>query len=745
MEISREQSTTTPISNIKLQKILISSLNRVVHIIMNYWPPPLFPSSNDSCNLGGYNNHHQIEHLTIDKATQKELKKLIKTLTDVNGTHTLIPSNGNPHLKNFIIEFLPCSRKLNVNKQPWKEPIWPNKLETLTSNVLSPMLKEKMYVDTLFKASIKEILPPKCNATLQYLECSSFSKEQSFILDIVNVTSRKKQLLPEVNLQLYWGSNLQQKQDCILIETLNDTSEEYSNVVNQFTLEEIPEPNLSRFHLELFSKPVTEKRVHLQYTLPTWNKPDIPSITENHYLLAEQQLFDDTFNDLEFYLQRINRKCSPERLKLHKKSFTRKHLPAWHIDKEVLLSWDWNPFRKIDFEFRAVVQNLEDVLDIEPFRLELNNSNYEFCYSSELYLLQNDMQGTVLHKLPPTTVAKGESVENDNKAEMIANEKETTSMDSSRYENTTTETPINTSLIPHKRSILDSDLLSLIVSKKKNLTQNTTTIIQDHSNNISSSIIHHGLVKCRIDISNDTSIISEEFIPEIKITMDQLNSEDFSDTLPKTIILNSNKLLMNYDVVNHLRGVNYLNVKELKLKVNCDIILNSTSCIIRISLEKFQQVLQNGKLYYADDFKQLSMNFKRVIVLVNFNRETADSDLDIFWRVQLCLSSKQFTIHYIANNSNNTFDSMTTTSYILGYVKALSLHVETQSLLSSERQDYELVQSVTNNPILTAFLLEKFTLFQLLCEMTKYKNKDLQPYLTEYQWSCFHRLLKATW
>lgn len=703
---------------------------------MEYWPPPCFPSDYSDFNLSGYDANNHSEQLLINQSTQRELKSVIRKLRGRG--NSLNPHSGcYPRVERFILDFFPYTRKQINTIEPFQFLRWECHIDATKCSTDCSFPKEKLSVDPTFKKQIGEILPGKHSLAMKPIENSKPLKIQDFILDMIIIQSKNEKPSPYSVAESSWVSKLQNDQELILQETLCDVGGEIMDFNHESKLEEISAFNVDKFYLEILTKEHVTKSVSKSFNFPTWKEPNIIPIPDNYYYVMEQELFDETFNKLELYLRKIDPNSKNVHLSKRQKKLKKKFFPVWHLDKEVLMSWEWNPFRKIEVEFNNILSNLEELNDNKEKLISFTMSECTYFWSSELCLLQNSSQEVIVHKLPPRNENKPTTPETTDKATTTRTENDSSS------DNLTSNTEINTSLIPHKRSILDPDLLSLIISKKKKSHQDTTSSLPDNTSDSLSNILQHGLVKSRMELSRKSSVLPEEYVPEIHIALGNVHFPTSSKTsTPKTIILNSSKLLINHDIVTQLRDIQGVCIIEQKLGVNCDIILNATTCLVRISLEKFQQTSPEGSLHYSKELQQLVQYFQCCIVLIEYDRETAVADPDIFWRVQLCLSGGSFTLHFIANEANGMRPNDYAACYVLDYVNKLSQQVNTTALQPQGRQDYELVHSLTRNPLLTTALLAEYNLCQLLLAVdTSNPPKQLTP----YHLASFRRLVHAEW
>ncbi|QHS73102.1 Zip2p [Saccharomyces paradoxus] len=171
------------------------------------------------------------------------------------------------------------------------------------------------------------------------------------------------------------------------------------------------------------------------------------------------KLFDAHFNKLEFFKIRTK--------KLKRNRLVKKNIHGiWRLEKEDLKDLVWDPLKKISNHSRGTIFEHEtineEVYSIKPKRL-----TFQELDSGSLDLIDNQKKtfGTIKLAMRISNEKKIEdfSFEGSERNDVTANE----TQEFHQNDRLSSEGDINTSLAPQKRSFIDNELMSMLVTKKK--------------------------------------------------------------------------------------------------------------------------------------------------------------------------------------------------------------------------------------------------------------------------------------
>lgn len=205
------------------------------------------------------------------------------------------------------------------------------------------------------------------------------------------------------------------------------------------------------------------------------------------------------------------------------------------------------------------------------------------------------------------------------------------------------EENVNTSLAPQKRSFIDSELMSMLATKKKNKKHkqtdgksvSPTSFLMNsgtYTNQAETPVSKSAYIE-RNDLSFNTSSIRHSILKEhIK---------------NKCIAVNANKMVENQKVIQFLCKNSQLDLIEQPYFGECDFIINHSTCLYKIYANQFLQLRHNGSLYYDKAINDLLTEFQRVIIVVEFPEILQEVDPDLFWKIRFYLLHSRANVFFI--------------------------------------------------------------------------------------------------
>ena len=355
------------------------------------------------------------------------------------------------------------------------------------------------------------------------------------------------------------------------------------------------------------------------------------------------ELFDTQFNKLEFFKIRTKK---PERSKPVKKKVQN----IWRLDKGDLKVLVWDPLKTFcSYSWDTILEN--DIINEEGYSIKPIKMRFQKLSSSSLDLIDNQRKqfGTI-------KLAVG--VPNENTTE---NTTENTSFEESERNDVTvnctldlkkdndlssSKADINTSLAPQKRSFIDNELISILATKRKFKKH------KEHGSsarNISSTsyLMNSGTYA---NTPMETSITKSVCNDKRELSFDSsliIHSIFKDDIESKYIAVNTNKMMENHKVIQALCQNSQLDLIDQPYFGECDFIIDHSTCLLKIQINRFLQLKDNGSLYYSKTINDLLTEFHRVIIIVEFPEILQKVDPDLFWKVRFYLLHPRIEAFFI--------------------------------------------------------------------------------------------------
>lgn len=694
----------------------------------------------NSLHLGGNIQEVLNEHIVVDHKTQNKLKKIVHKLSPSNKYSDLkILTNKQFQLERFLLSFILGQtgdkhiRRHHLTKE------WPQRGAMQKSEINLKVPKEKIEISKECQEAIKNVIGRKGKDQItlhhEFIPGCNLSKYELITL---RRSKPKRNAKVFVYSESVWTSNIDINLEDIVNEKLTETEyiDTRINEVIEFQYLNVPQIND-------YLIPLTDRKAQVEYirkksVTNVWNFEESTTYPIELFYNLERSLFDDTFHDLEFYLIRIKH-CKNDQYQ-DKNNYIRSK-KIWKLDKQLLKSINWTPFKRINDKSIHYFNNLENIKEV-IFQISLNTVNFNYLNSSSFDLI--DIENKIFNSYQIGLNETHSAIEIPEEKTTSVQETTTASFVTETHEVSTTTETINSSLIPQKRSLLDPSILSIIQAKKmKRKSLNDSSFSKN----------------CTIQNTLSFGINKN---PELSITESNWNSLDHDyreqfflaapclpfNMTPKAIIVNSSKLLVNHSILYELRSSQNCDVIEKKIDLMCDFIISSECCITRIKLENFQQCDSKSKLYYSNSFKHLSYFFKKIVVLVDYKDVTEQTDPDLFWKIGLFLNLKLFQVHLINKTNNTKSHDNLILSYILKYITKLSPSTGTNFCSRVGNSDFEFLCKITNNPLLSSEILNQHTLLDFFKNIQLSKTHDEFPItklLTYWQWISLKSLFAVTW
>ncbi|KAI8396963.1 hypothetical protein J6895_02418 [Nakaseomyces glabratus] len=587
----------------------------------NMWTPPTLPLPLQSLPK---------ENIPIDKRTQKcllQIKKLCSTQFSLNKEY-----KSTFNLIDYKLQRIIQPHNLSVN------PIysfWPHTVERL---VVPPIYYEMLPNQQIYTLDYLQINP-------QYhipIKSVQKSKQKAFQLNLLPLPRQK---FRQIQLESYMPSKLESKMTSICEESLPKTV--IFDYQGYFALKQ--KLLTSNTLLTARLNPISTSagcRQKLKFTThwPSWTieiKTDISNISRLHKVL-----FDENFNKIELF------KLTSCNLKVERStSIKKKHIATWKLDKLQLKELDWDPLRKLKAYSVQKKINCDEVhaqatFTTTPLKLVLMPIN-----SSEIHILQNNYGNIVISaksfgNLQPKNMTESSQVSNNNTKLL----KEARTTGSSMSDRSTSNTSYKcSSLVPEKRSLLDSNLISIVQLKK--LRTSYPQSIESHSGEMSLlRLLHSNSGKTEIQ-QNDTWYDTAKLNTTPKTTSFKLEGQDIKKKV--SIIANEYDISTTYQITRLLRERQYSNIEEYRMTLPCHFILSFSSCLLLVEISKVFQCITAGELFLERTLSILIKHFRVVHVFIEYEPNTELYDKDIFWKAKLILNNPQVRTIFIPKFSNN--------------------------------------------------------------------------------------------
>ncbi|CAR31097.1 ZYRO0E09768p [Zygosaccharomyces rouxii] len=661
---------------------------------LEYW---ILDSSAVNSSDGGYENTFTNTKETV--RLEKKSQKLLQKLSHSSGPKVQLQKVKTDSLEHFQLEAMPLKftpKQYNIRCLPWPKIEISDNLQNFHSPKEKLKLEDEskrlfVWLTDLSKSQIQHDPIARRKNRLQGRE--SFKIKFEFLTSCIKQCSKinRCEFMPSVlgtrfketlrenipkTVSFAFGEKLKLEHHFCKTASLED-----------YILEATEVPLLPRISAELLRWPV-------------------PSANPNELVfeMLRSQLFDLEFNKLEFFKMDITCTQSNKRAKIK--------LPKnWKMCKSELKQWDWNPFKQIEKTAIAESTTRETIATyaFNPpiFVLEF----HKFPYNSFDFInLEEDTFGSLkfasASRLAPTMTKKPSAT----------SEREKT-MDS-----TINSEHDNTSMIPHKRSFIDDDLLTILHSRKRSRKHD------DHYTSTPS----HGATMFRImnqEMNRYQAVGSSPVSAALEPPKTPaIPFEPAND--PRRILVNATKIRENHKIIQYLSNETQLQLVEQELPLQCDFIIDATSCIVIVQLDLFFQLQADKTMFYENTLKSLLNEFKTVVVLIKYPVIIDIADRDVFWKIRLYLQPPDFQL----------FLTEETPQEIGKWINMLSNEPLNDQPLGSHP-----LLLLHFNKFLVQELLSKYTLKKILLMAIKNQNKELSCLLTDAQLKRIQKLMALGW
>lgn len=475
--------------------------------------------------------------------------------------------------------------------------------------------------------------------------------------------------------------------------------------------------------------------------VPTWAVSSFSNNDTSCFERLKLKVFDVEWSKLEFYKISVKTSQDIKKKKINILPFL-KYLKPWKLSKDQLLFLNWKPFdayKNSDTVAKITAESIDTDLS---FEVRSSPINFQILEYNCLDLISNDKENKECVRIEIQTCFANNK---ENKDEYALNE-DLSPTEQNIFNNSTTENTENTSLVPQKRSIIDEELRSILELKRKRKKEGDVHANTNKQKTLYGSsiltLLHKNQPQDAVSIrsnvsgnSNERSINTDTPPPKLEHLETSLNINK-----KPTVILNMEKIEVNHRILQCLVNTYDIDIIEDKTCFPCDFILNSTACIIRIQLDKFFQSATTTHLFYDSNLQKLIKEYKRVIVLVEYDQVLLSVDREIFWKIQLYLSHLALEVHFVGS----------TTKEIAKWIMILSSKYATCNF--TELPAYDMVQEdekilyeLRFNMFLVKDILSITPLKELLTNISGRRFNRLPSVLTKTQLRRLERLVTASW
>lgn len=711
------------------------------------WIPPIveLPQFN---LVGGYLNQFAKERISLKKKEAKTLNKAIHKIATSSDTIDDHTRKYDFIIEKLITKYSACGSMIS-------------KLETRNTPIIPTNTNQVIRVEELQKERIKlkkeEVpylqyiaqLPSKKVDTDSPLCCL---QENSFVVSEIFLPGSLYRPPKHVIKKLIPVKELGQFNE-IIHEKLIDSS--IQGIIPENPLAVKPLDTICRFLLNANLFTQDNNKIKLPINIQTWEvnlKEESSKIADNFFRELEDKLFDIQFHKLEFFKLACD-KLPRNRIRIVK---VKKY---WTLSSSKLKQMKWAPFSK--WNNPLIIKEIEEE-KIGLIGFSIPNTPITFNYipntDLELYDAKKAFFSTIQINTTNTINNKGPDLITasvDPKEKEISRDNSTDD-DTSSNADPTENTKINTSLMPQKRSFLDSDLQSLIKRKRTSFEQSkiqhmgSAALTTDSMEEDVSEIFQSGIFEKTTESSFQNS--SKKRTGAMKMPQEEesglfdfhfnLNSQlDIKDRL---IIFNVNKINKNYKLLQYLinQSGQCCTIIERELITECDLILNSCTCVIRMELGKFFQKDGSNRLHYSDVISSCLAEYKRVKVIIEYKSDTYLYDKDVFWKVFYFLPFPKFELFFVARDDIPVLAHCMTQ---LIWKEATDEFTEEDFMEEDMKSGGILLSTLNFNPILVNTLLGSYTLSDLISRVNNGLDPQLVQLMTIPQLNRLKRLNSINW
>ncbi|GCF00254.1 hypothetical protein ZYGM_003103 [Zygosaccharomyces mellis] len=663
----------------------------------DYWVSSKSAVDNvDSGYKNTFTNTKETIHL------EKKNQKILRKLSHSNFPKLQLQKARTYSWEHFRLDTLPLrftSKQYNIDYFPWPEVATNDYLQNVNypkEKVKLENESKRLFVWLANLASFQAQCEPiaKCGNIPQGTKYFQIEYELSSYRPSRPLRPMRNEFMPSV-----LGTRFKETLRENISEKVTFSFDNKSWIEQQFS-----KTILSKdYILEVLEPPVPPKS---SVKLQQWPLPGVGK-NEAVFEMLKSRLFDLEFSKLEFF-----------KMNTYHTTHTRnrsKILPVkWKISKSQRKSWDWNPFKQIEKKNMAEMTPRETITTciFKPpiFEVEIHKLPYN---SFDFINLEENTFGSVKF------ASASRPIPTINQDQLITSQKETT-LDSTI--NNESHESQNTSMIPHKRSFIDDDLLTILHSRKERKKQDNCDTSGTSHEATMFHIMNQGMNKYqKIRSSPAFTALKPPKTPQIPF-------EPIPDK--REILMNTNRMKENHKIIQYISNETHLDLIEQELPFRCDFIINATSCIFIAQLDLFFQLQADNTMYYEHIFKSLFNEFKTIVVLIKYPEVLDITDEDIFWKIRMFLQPPEFQL----------FLTKETPQCIGKWIDILS-----NKPYNKEPFDFHPFFLLHFNKFLVQKLLSSYTLEQVLLMSITEQTKELSDLLTETQLKRLQKLMALGW
>lgn len=634
-------------------------------------------------DTGKYLKHYTKECLSLNKSQAKYLNtlynKLIFTKEDSLTCQTF---------QNF--EILPLFHGVYLNKvlKEVELPKWnqlsleckcdfTKKFTTILKEKVILTAESKLYLEKIISLQTRSLHVDPFEVKILYFQ------DTSYMVDLIHVPQyfhkREKLLIPDKYIATNKFPDIEQD-----VEQLNENEDFHlpsiENIIPKIPLVLMPFDTTDQYIFHIDAKKQNISNLTLPIDILIWNvkyNNCENNIISTLFKELELKLFDIEFHKFEFFKFACHQKFKNNLKQTKITTF-------WILSKMVLKQMKWSPFKK--WNKPEIYEKFQDEkipavnfcmpIFITGAILYIPNTDLDLYErgKSSMKNLQINTEVVLYDKSDKALIETGRRRREHTSKDNIEGEDENVKNGSYRSVQSsilTEEFSDKTALtIPKKRSFLDSDLQAIIAKKKSQLTSNKK--VSDQTDKMSqiystredlTDIFQSGIFNDFENTIEASSIEQMGNIPDLSqfgSHMNNLLHESFPiDLFPKynikdkLIIFNSNRITNNYKLLQGLinQDIPSCAIIEREISTICDVILNSSTCVICLELTKFFQRQSSGSLYYLDILKDCLQEYKRIKIMFNYDPNLILYDNDTFWKIYLYLPFPRFELFFIPDGS----------------------------------------------------------------------------------------------
>lgn len=659
----------------------------------DYWV--LSKSAVDNVD-SGYKNTFTNTKETIH--LEKKNQKLLRKLSHSNFPKLQLQKARTYSWEHFRLDTLPLrftSKEYNIDYFPWPEVATNNYLQNVNypkEKVKLENESKKLFVWLANLPSFQTQCEPIAKCGNKQQETKSFQVEYELLSYRTSgpLKTIRHEFMPSI-----LGTRFKETLRENISKKVTFSFDNKSWIEQQFSKTIL----FKDYILEVFEPPVPPKS---SVKLQQW---PLPGVGKNEVIfeILKFRLFDLKFNKLEFF--KMN-------------TYPTKHirnqskiLPVkWKMSKSQRKSWDWNPFKQIEKKNIAEITPRETIATyiFKPpiFEFEIHKLPYN---SFDFINLEENTFGSVKF------VSASRPTPAINQDHLITSQKETT------IDSTINNESQNTSMIPHKRSFIDDDLLTILHSRKEKKHDNCDTSRTPHEATMFHIMNQETNKYQKIESSPVFTALKPPKTPRIPF-------EPIPDK--RKILMNTNKMKENHKIIQYISNETHLDLIEQELPFKCDFIIDATSCIFIAQLDLFFQLQADNTMYYEHIFKSLLNEFKTIVVLIKYPEVLDTTDEDIFWKIRMFLQPPEFQL----------FLTKETPQCIGKWIDILS-----NKAYDEQPFDFHPFFLLHFNKFLVQKLLSSYTLEQVLLMSITEQTKELSDLLTEAQLKRIQKLMALRW